>query len=188
MANLARLRAEWGGTPVAGPGLSTFYFDPADTGAADAVYDFFNAAPLLFPAGLTITVPPSGDILDDATGDLVGAWADPGTGGIVTGTNSGDFFQGVGMRVKWLTTGIFGGRRVVGSTFICPIPSAIADTSGTIDGATVTSVQASADAMIAAGVDFKVWSRPSGILTGESNLIVDTLVPDKTSWLRSRRT
>lgn len=188
MTNLARLRVTWEGAPVTGGGLSTFYFDAADTGAADAVFDFFNSAPLLYPSGLTITVPSSGDIIFDQTGGLIGTWSDPGTGGSVAGTNTGDFFAGVGLRVTWPTDGIFRGRRVVGSTFLCPIAAAISDTSGTIDSATITALTTAATALATSGPDFRIWSRPVGITAGESNSIVEAIVPDKTSWLRSRRT
>lgn len=188
MANLARLRCPWSGSPVVGPGLSTFYFDPADVGAADAVFDFFTATgTLLYPTGLSITVPSSGDIINDVNGELTGTWSDPGTGGVFTGTNTGDFFAGVGMRVRWLTNGIFRGRRTVGSTFLAPIAAAISDTSGTIDNATVTSVQAAAAGLVTSGVDFRIWSRPGPTFSGQSSLIVEAQTPDKTSWLRSRR-
>lgn len=188
MAALARLRVEWSGAGITGPGLSTFYFDPADVGASDVIFDFFNSAPLLFPNSVSIFVPSGGDIIEELDGTLAGTWNDPGTGGTVAGTNSGDFFAGVGMRVKWPTDGIFAGRRVVGSTFLVPIAAAISDTTGTIDSATVTAVQTSADVVASSSVDFKIWSRPSGVLTGESNSIVEAQVPDRTSWLRSRRT
>lgn len=189
MANLARLRVEWAGNGIVGPGLSTFYFDPADTGAADAVETFFGALnPVLFPAGLTITVPSSGDIITDTNGELSGTWSDPGTGGTITGTGSGDYALGVGMRVKWTTGSIFRGRRVKGSTFIVPIMGAIFDSTGTIDSATVSSASAAAQAMVTGGVTFKVWSRPGEGYAGSSSDITGGSVPDKVSWLRSRRT
>lgn len=189
MASIARLRVDWAGNGIVGPGLSTFYFDPSNTGAADAVHDFFEALnPVLFPSGLTITVPSSGDIITDLTGELSGTWSDPGTGGVTTGTAVGDYALGVGMRVKWTTSTIFRGHRVKGSTFIVPIMGAIFDGTGTIDNATVTSASAAAAAMLTAGVDFKIWSRPGEGYSGSSSNITGGSVPDKVSWLRTRRT
>lgn len=188
MASLARLRVTWSGSPVVGPGVSTFYFDPADTGASTLVRNFFNAAPLLFPAGLTLTIPSGGEIITDTTGDLSGTWNDPGSGGTVNGANTGDFAKGVGMQVRWQTGGIVGGRRVVGSTFLCPIAGAIFDVDGTVDNASITSTQAAANTMIGGAVTFKVWSRPTASRAGTSNDITSAVVPDRVSWLRSRRT
>lgn len=188
MASLARLRVTWTGSGIVGPGVSTFYFDPADTGASTRVLAFFNTAPLLFPDKVTITVPSGGEIITDTTGELSGSWNDPGTGGTVTGTNTGDFAMGVGMQVRWQTGGIVGGRRVVGSTFLVPIASGIFDVNGTLDTATVTAEQSAANTMIGGAVTFKVWSRPTPSRVGSSNDITSAIVPDRVSWLRSRRT
>jgi len=182
-----RLKVNWSGSGVVGPGLSVFHFSTGASNGPDAVYDFFNAAPLLYPSTVTITVPSGGDIVDVETGALTGVWDDPGQGGTVNGTNSGDFFAGVGMRVKWLTSGIVGGRRVVGSTFLVPIAAAISDTSGTIDNSTVTSTLSAANAMLAAEPELSVWSRPTPSRPGALSQVIATAVPDKTSWLRSRR-
>lgn len=188
MAVLARLRCTWNGAGVVGPGVSTFYFDSADTGASTAVLAFFNTAPLLFPSSVQITVPSGGEMINDGDGSLAGTWNDPGTGGVVTGTNTGDFAMGVGFQVRWQTAGIVGGRRVVGSTFIVPIASGIFDTNGTLDTATVTAEQSAANTMIGGSVTFKVWSRPTPSRVGTSNNITSAVVPDRVSWLRSRRT
>lgn len=188
MTTINRLRCVWGGAGLVGPGLSTFYFATTATDPADDVFAFLNAAPLLFPSSVSIFVPDNGDQIDDVTGTLVGTWSDPGTGGTVTGTNTGDFFMGVGFRVKWPTAGIVGGRRVVGSTFLCPIAAAISDTSGTIDTATLVSTAGAAAALVAAQPTMRIWSRPTPARAGTSSVVVSVEVPDKTSWLRSRRT
>jgi hypothetical protein len=189
MATIYRLRAEWGGNGVVGPGLSTFYFSTTSSGAADAVETFFTSLnPVLFPAGLTINVPSSGDAISDATGELTGTWSEPGTGGIITGTGTGDYALGVGMRVVWQTSNVFRGRRVRGATFICPIMGAIFAANGTLDDATVASASAAANTMVTGGVEFLVWSRPGAGYSGVSNIIDTGFVPDKVSWLRSRRT
>lgn len=188
MTEIVRLRVEWSGSGIVGPGLSTFYFATSGTGVSDDVYDFFNSSPLLFPSTVSIFVPSGGDTINDVTGELTGTWDDPGTGGTVNGTNTGDFFMGVGMRVKWPTSGIVGGRRVVGSTFLCPIAAAISDTTGTIDNATVSGVLSAASALVAAQPTMRIWSRPTPARAGTSSPVTSAQVPDKTSWLRSRRT
>lgn len=187
MANLARLRATWSGSPVVGPGVTTLYFDAADTGASTSLLDFLDTNPLAFPAGLVITVPSGGEIITDTTGDLVGVWNDPGTGGTVTGTNTASFAKGVGAQVRWQTGGIVGGRRVVGSTFLAPLASGNFDVDGTLAATFISAWQAAANNMLTDGVSWKVWSRPTPSRAGTSNDIVSATVPDRPSWLRSRR-
>lgn len=180
MANLARLRCTWLGNGVVGPGLSTFYFNPANTGAAAAVSAFFTALnPVLIPSGLQVSIPTSGDIIDDATGALVGAWTDPGGPFTFTGTGAGTFAMGVGFRVAWTTNGIHLGRRVRGSTFICPIMGAIYDSAGTIANATVTSASAAAQTL------GHVGSAVQGLESAFRHHSGDVDGHDR--WLRSRQ-
>jgi len=188
MADMKRLRVAWTGSGVTGPGVSTFYSTAVGVvGMADDVEAFFGAAPLLFPANVTITIPSGGDLIESTTGALSGSWNDPGTGGTVQGTNSGDYAQGVGMQVRWRTDGIVGGRRVVGSTFIVPIPGANFNTDGTLDNADVTAMTTRATTLIGAMDGFVIWSRPIPGRAGVASAVVSASVPDRPSWLRSRR-
>ena len=169
--------------------MSVFYFDPGAGGPDPAsLVTFFTAIRSLFPSGTTITVPSSGDDLDEATGDLAGAWTASG-GGSVSGNGAGTYAKGVGLRTVWNTAGIFGGRRVRGSTFICPIVSGCYEADGTIQAGFLTTVDAAANAYAAAANGAVIWSRPSADNpTGEMNAITSATVPDRISWLRSRRT
>lgn len=195
MAELMRLRVPWNGSPVVGGGLSTFYkTTTGGIGWADAISDFFTAIRTLVPAGITWNVPSSGDSIDDDEGELTGTWSEPGTGGIVTSAGTANFASGVGARVVWNTGGIFAGRRVKGSTFLCPLVASVYPDNNTLQDSAVTTLQAAADGLVAADMDLVVWSRHAaatanhGELTGESNAITSATVPDKVSWLRSRRT
>lgn len=189
MANLMRLRVSWSGSGVTGPGLSTFYkTTTGSVGWADDVLDFFSTHPLHLPSTVTVTVPSSGELINDATGELTGTWAEPGTGGSVTGSNAAAWAMGVGMRVRWGTGGIVGGRRVVGTTFIVPLPVGAYQTDGTIVNSIVTERKADADALIAARPEMVIVSKPTATRAGTSNAITEALVPDFVSWLRSRRT
>jgi hypothetical protein len=139
VATLNRVRALWQGPPVIGDGLSTFYVDSAaGAGYANAIKTFLASQSAAYPLGLNITVFATGDQIDVATGALVGVWTDTATGAAIGGSNVSVFAQGVGYRAKWVTSGIVGGRRVVGSTFLCPIGSNIYDSNGTIAGGTIT--------------------------------------------------
>lgn len=189
MATLNRVRAFWQGASVIGDGLSTFYVEAgAGAGYANAIKTFLSSQAAAYPTGTTITVFATGDQIDSATGGLVGTWTDTSTGASIAGTNPSAYALGVGMRVKWLTSGIVGGRRVVGSTFLVPIGSSIYDTAGTIANATVTSTTTAATNLVAAVPSLRIWSRPTNTRAGASSAVVSGFCPDSISWLRSRRT
>lgn len=187
MANLARVRVAWGGGAVIGEGVSTFYFDEAHVGFATDLFNFYDAIKSSFPAGVTWTVPASGDLIDVATGALSGTWTDF-PGGTVNSTGSGVFSLGVGARAVWGTSGIRNGRRVKGSTFLVPLAGGAYAADGTLAGATLTSLQSGASALLtASGSNMRIYSQPAPGSGGQSNTVVDASVPDKVSWLRSRR-
>lgn len=189
MTVLKRHRVAWSGSSVIGPGLSTFYVKPDSTvGEADDIEAFFNAIKALFSTGVTWTIESSGDLIEDTTGALAGSWSDPGTGGTVTGTSAQNYVLGAGARVVWGTSGIFKNRRVKGATFLCPlIIDAFSGNQALADTPRAT-MQTAAAALLTAVPELCVWSRPQPGFPGESHLVTSTSVPDKVSWLRSRRT
>lgn len=188
MANLARLRVELGGAGVVGPGVMTFYNANSGSGLPTAVKSFLTSLQSTFPDDVTLTVPNTGDLIDEATGALAGAWTD-GTAGVITGSGTGAFQVGAGIRVKWLTGGIVNGRRVRGSTFIVPAVSLAFDTSGRLGSTTVSVVTTAANALIAAqGSYFRIWSRPVPGRAGTSHEVTSCSVPLTGTSLRSRRT
>lgn len=186
MANIERMRVTWSGAPVTGDGLSTFYFKSGSAAPA-AVKTFFTAMAPYIAAGVSFDVPTSGDVIDEATGGLTGVWAAAG-GGVVASSGNAEHAQGVGARLKWLTGGIVGGRRVVGSTFLVPIHRLMYDTDGTLAAGLVTAAPAAGNALVTAtSPNFVIWSRPTASRSGTSHPIVAAVFPDKVSWLRSRR-
>lgn len=174
---------------MVGDGLSTFYWGSAGlAGYPSAVLAFFNAIKAFVPTGVTWTVPSSGDLIDDATGELHGSWSISG-GGTTASTGLSTYAAGVGARVVWVTGSIRGGRRVRGSTFIVPLDSGQYDADGTIKAAAVTALQNAANGYLTSvGANGLVWSRPRTGLAGAGVPISSALVPDKVSWLRGRRT
>lgn len=177
----------WTGSQVVGPSVSSFFFDAADSGYPAAVLGLFDALKAHVPTGVQIAVPNTGDVLNDATGDIIGTWTEPG-GGIITGTGSTAFILGTGYRIVWTTNGIRNGRHVRGTTFLVPTVSSIFDTSGRLTVAAQTTAMTAASAYLSAlGGAGRVWSRPKGGANGESNEINGRQVPEQPSWLRSRR-
>lgn len=188
MADLARLRVSWSGAPVVGEGVSTFYFAPEHDGFVADVHEFFTTIRTAFPSGITWTIPGNGDLIDVASGELSGTWVGLGpmtqTGGGVT-----TYALGVGARAVWGTTGIRSGRRVKGSTFLCPLVTAAYQSDGTIDASVLTVLNgACADLLTESEGNMRIYSRPKALLPGQANTVVAGSVKDAVSWLRSRRT
>lgn len=188
MANFARARVTWTGGAVVGDGVSTFYFGATAAGIHAGLAAFFDAIKNQFPSTITWGIPGSGDVIDDATGALTGTWTD-GADSTVVATGAPSFYvQGAGARVKWLTSGIVAGRRVVGSTFLCPILGEKFSGAGALDDAMRTQFQTAADGLLGISTALLVYSRPAPGRAGSMHTVVAAQVPDKVSWLRSRRT
>ena len=183
-----RLRVPWTGPSIAGPGLSTFYALDTSPGFPAAVRALLASFASYVPAGVSIQVPNSGDVLDPATGALTGVWTDGSTPAVINTSGPANYAAGVGCQWRWRTSGIVAGRRVVGSTFIVPLSSAEYDSSGTIDSVAVTALNAAAATYVTNAPYAVIWSRPKGARVGSSHLITSGFLPDRVSWLRSRRT
>lgn len=189
MADLKRVRVTWSGSAVVGPGVSTFYFASAATGFPAKLQTFFQAIKSSFPVTATITVPNTGDVINEATGALSGVWTDSG-GSTTVGTGAFPYPAGVGIRVRWVTGGVRHGRRVVGSTFLVPVVNPAYDTDGTIIPATLTTIGTAVNAFVtSAAGDQHIWSKPTppGGSDGTSSSVLAGFVPDMVTSLRSRR-
>lgn len=186
-----RLRAEWSGTALTGSGVTTFYALDDSPGFPAAAKTFLESFKSNLPTGVSIVVPNFGDVIDTATGNLTGAWTDGSALAGIGGLNSTQAFaKGVGLQVRWHTNAIVAGRRVVGSTFICPLANSAFDLAGTLSSSQQTSAQTAAAAYLAAVPGAVIWSRPNAAAgrVGTVALISGSTVPDRPSWLRSRRT
>jgi hypothetical protein len=170
--------------------VSTFYTEGDPLQLQLACKTFFAGTILsACPVGLTFVVPAVGETIESTTGALTGAWA-AGTAQTSSATSTAGYAAGVGARVVWNTAGITRRRRVRGATYLVPLVVPMYDVDGTIVNSVRTNLEAAANAMIVAmGDDFCVWSRnTSGLSDGAVWTITSTTVPDKVSWLRSRRT
>lgn len=187
MANLVRVRSEWTGSPIVGPGVTTWYFAETATGFLADLNVFWGNVGNRFPVGLTVVTQNTGDLIDIDTGALSGTWTDGVTSSVNT-SGTGAYAGGVGARIKWATSGVRNGRRVRGSTFLVPLLAASYAVDGTIDGSILGSLQGFANTLYTntAG-DMRIYSRPSGGQAGQASTVTGVVIPDKVSWLRSRR-
>lgn len=185
---MIRIRAAWQNWPGA-PGVTTFYQDPAVAQAdAASVRTMFNAIAALLPSGLTVTVPATGDLIEENTGALSGSWSVTPAPTVVTGTGTGAYAGNAGAVMHWLTTTVVNGRRVRGRSFIVPLIGSAFFTDGSLATATITTLANAASAMIATTADhFVVWHRPRPGIPGSKAPVVSSSVPDLAISLRSRR-
>jgi len=189
MATIERLRVLWTGAPITGPAVSTFFFTSGSSGMTTALRSFFVSIASVLPTSVQVQVTAAGDTLNDTNGALAGVWTDT-TVSSVSGTDGTGPIDGVGARVKWLTSGVFGGRRVIGSTFLVPLGRGAMTSNGQPDGTTQSTIQAAANALVTATAGhFVIWSRPhSGGSDGISSPVLAAQASGEVSWLRSRRT
>jgi hypothetical protein len=174
-------------TGIGGVGLSVFY-SPFGVDVTTELGTFFNAIKTLFPNAVTWDIPGSGDVVDDATGQITGAWT-AGTAATIGATGgTGAYVAGTGAYVRWQTNGIENGRRVRGRTFLAPLLGASFENNGTLVNANVTTIQTAVTTLAASG-KLLIWHRPSpGGSNGASHAVVAGTVPDKVTSLRTRRT
>lgn len=185
---LNRVVVSWAGPGVVGLAVNVLHF-AGDVGApsSSAILSAYSGLASSLPSGVTITVPNSGDVIEDTTGTLVGVWTSSG-GGVVTGTAAGPRAAGVGFCVGWTTGGIVDGRKLRGRTFIVPIAGGAFDTDGTFQASAMTQFGTFANALQASG-PLAVWHRPTttGGSDGNSYGVVSNHVNDKAAFLSSRR-
>jgi hypothetical protein len=193
VTTLHRVVVSWGGTAVVGAAVSVLHYSASDNASPPvaAIKSAFGLFPTLFPQGTTITVPNTGDKIDDTTGALTGVWTGTG-GGTVTGSNGIACAAGVGACIGWTTGGIVNGtkgpRKLRGRTFLVPLSSACYDTDGTLGTVAQGQLQQIADGIKNAG-PLAVWHRPltPGASNGNSYGVLSARVRDKVAFLSSRR-
>jgi hypothetical protein len=196
---LSRVRVGWTGPAVVGPGVSTFYTSSAaGTALATGLYTFFQNVTSAFPnLAITWDIPNHGEVIDDATGELAGSWTGGTARSSIAASPNATWVSGVGARMVWTTGAVTRGRAVRGSTFLVPLQTSAYESAGMIVGSFLTLFNAQAALLIAADPQFCVWERPvfdrSGPVPvrthdGGHAAITSGAVPDRVSWLRSRRT
>jgi hypothetical protein len=169
-----------------GAGMSVFY-SAFGTDMTPALNTFWGAIKATFSDEVSVTVPTNGDVIDESTGLLTGAWTG-GTGSVNSGSAHSAYAAGTGAFIKWNTATVIAGHRVKGRTFIAPILVNGYDTNGTIIGSYLTIIQNAATTLAATGQPV-IWHRPPviGSPGGAVAAVVSATVPDKTTSLASRR-
>ena len=189
MTSLHRIVIGWAGPQITGVAVNVLHWSASEGGAPPvaAIKTAYTNLASSCPSGVVITVPGSGDTIDDTTGELIGVWTAAG-GGTVSCSGSAQAPAGVGACIGWLTGGIVNGRKLRGRTFIVPLSGPAYDSDGTIGAGALSAVGALANGLMAAG-PLAVWHRPTttGGTDGNSYGVVANRVRDKVAFLSSRR-
>lgn len=166
MANIFRIQAVWSGVAGA-PFYTTFYFtsDGLTAGAEAAQADvstFLNANEPLVTQSLRWDLPPVVEEINDATGDLVGAYSVPADFGFGTNTAEGLPPSTCGL-IKWSTGVVVAGRFLKGRTYF-PLPGEnMNDASGNPSTVYINGLRIPAQALIdSPNSQLRIWSRTHG--------------------------
>jgi hypothetical protein len=173
-------------TGAGGTGLSVFY-TAFGVDVTTELGTWFNALRFFHPTAVSWSIPGSGDIIDETTGEITGAWTG-GTAASITATGAAAYAAGTGAFVRWGTAGIVAGRRVKGRTFLCPAINSSYESDGTILNSSVTTINTATTTLVGAG-KLMIWHRPTGpgASDGSGHLVVSGQVADKVTSLRTRR-
>jgi hypothetical protein len=197
MTDLYRARTTFTGM-IGGPGVATFYFLD-DISFYTSLNSFWDTLKTVMPDDVMITVEAFGDIIDDATGTITGAWTDTPVAGRL-GTRAENYAAPAGILMSWNTATILDGRRVRGHTFVVPATSNNFDSIGHVAAGSITAVQAAGAALQFEQHDsFVIWHRPRAAraatpklkaLTAHAGghaLVTSAAVSPRVCVLRSRR-
>jgi hypothetical protein len=190
---LNRILVSWSGAGVIGLAANVLHY-AGDVGPVDA-QKVSTAYAMLRPilnSSTGLSIPNSGDVIEDTTGSLTGEWTSTG-GGQTTGTAAFNPAAGVGACVTWNTGGIVTGasgkgRRLRGRTFIVPLATVAYDSDGSLTSSALQTLNDFGNGMLASG-PLAVWHRPTtkGGSNGNSYGVTSFKVRDKVAFLSSRR-
>jgi len=169
------------------PGVATFHFGTAVTDMS-ALRTFWDALKANFPNSWVLSIPNSGDVLNEDTGQITGAWSGTTQTNVVGTGGVGAYLSTAGPMIRWSTPQVVNGRRPIGKTFLVPAMSSQFSSSGTILGSFVTSASAAAAALIVAYAgELKIYHRPVAGHGGVGCTVTAGVCANKQVVLRSRR-
>lgn len=190
MVNIIRTTAVWTGAPGL-PGYSQFYQEAAGATTAlaqaghDDVREFFWELESMLPEEVTVTVNPLYQVLDSASGALVGEGTVGTPAAVVDGSFVGGWSARFGMLVEWVTAAIVDSRHLRGRTYLVPLGN-LEDVDGTVPAATLAQLAVAVGAIDESANHFVVWHRPRAGAGGQVSAITGHVVRDHPTVLRSR--
>jgi hypothetical protein len=159
---IAQVLCSWTGLQ-GGTGYSIFYAR-STAASSGPLNTFWAAVKAQLPNAVTVNVPNSGKLIDEATGKMTGVWG-AGSTSANTGTGGTNYPPSAGCQIKWLTTGFNRGRKVSGRTYLVPLPTTAFTSTGTIATTVTGALFTPATQLISDWTgNMVVWSRPVMVL------------------------
>lgn len=190
---ISRVTAVWTGFSGA-PGYTSLFFDAFGSGdevdlEVGRVRNAFQALAEHLPTGVSIQVQQEVEILDEASGELLGYGLADEQPNAVNGNASGSYSAPTGAIVTWNTDTVARGRRLRGRTFLVPLSGEAYEGDGTLNASALTALNNFGSRMAGDGdgPQHVVWSRPRNGAGGAIGPVVSHRVPDMAAVLRSRR-
>ena len=166
---------------------TVLYFSPWTVGSSPipGLRTIFDGLKNSFGSVTRVRFPSAGNVIDDATGELVGAWTEAAVAD-VAGTNASQPVQNASMLLmRWNTAAIVNGRRIKGRAFL-PGVSAACSNGGQVDIVTVNNFK-TAFANIGSSLGLRVWHRPNAKGPGSSHVVTGVDVWNEWATWRPRR-
>jgi hypothetical protein len=202
MVQFATLEMDLSGD-VGGQGINRLHWQRIDAGtitqadcnaAAAAWRAVWQGVHANMPIGYTVTTNPAVEIREVDSGAPDSVLQLSSIPSVVTGSDTGHYAAGVGVRLNWKSASVRNRRFFRGCVFLVPLVSDTFTTGGIVDptfiSGVVTVVSAFLVAMTAAGLEVIIWHRPAkGAVTGgAAGLVTGFAVSNTPASLRSRRT
>jgi hypothetical protein len=189
---MARFTVEW--SVIGGGRGNCLFFASAGTWTstevqsfADNVRTFFVGVQPRFHTSVNWTFASEIVEVNEATGVIIGVQPLTAPASLSGSSSIAEFAAPAGALVRWETGQVVAGKRFRGRTFLVPLVRDAYDSVGTLQSATITTLQTAANTYLtnqaADGVTPMVYSR-----THHTNrAITGAVIPDKVVILRSRR-
>ena len=142
---------------------------------------------------------PTGDQIDDRTGELTGSWSGGDTSEHI-GISSSPYPAPAGVIMHWLTDTVIDGHHLRGRSYFVPAASENYQADGSITSAALASLTGYAsDFQTDADGNLVIWHRPRAARAADGSrpavtarvgshaFVTASSVPDKVVVLRSRR-
>jgi hypothetical protein len=140
------------------------------------------------PTGVVLSWTGSVDVMESTTGVLLFSVSITPPAN-VTGSATGAYAAPTGACVSWVTSGVVGGHRVAGRTFLVPLGQVGFENDGTLAPGVLTAVNSAASTLISAPPEFVIWHRPDNFAAGNGSAhpVLASKITDKAAVLTSRR-
>jgi len=187
MATMREILVDWT-TPAGGGFRTVTYWDNSGSVATQRgqLGTLLGAVDAFLDSNSVWTVETSGREIDDATGQLVGVWAEA-TSQTGAGATAGQCVPDASMvLLRWVTGTIYGSRFVKGRSFIPGLSTAnVLD--GNLATATVSGIQSAVTTFVGSATTFGIWSRPTPSRAGLFCDVTSGSVWSEFAVLRRRR-